>query len=87
MGYDLFQALATPREILLKKVPFPLPNPDIFNLDQILALSADNVVSENGNSSNFFILVFLDSEALFIYLFSSYVSFFFPNGFCSFDFQ
>lgn len=37
-----------PREILLKKVPFPLPNPEIFNLDQILAATTDTVVSENG---------------------------------------
>lgn len=37
-----------PRELLLKKVPFPLPTPTIFNLDQIEALSTDTVVSENG---------------------------------------
>jgi len=36
-----------PREILLKKVPFPLPNPEIFNLDQILAATTDTVVSKN----------------------------------------
>ncbi|XP_039039365.1 NADH dehydrogenase [ubiquinone] 1 alpha subcomplex subunit 9, mitochondrial-like [Hibiscus syriacus] len=36
-----------PREVLLKKVPFPLPNPDIFNLDQVLAFANDTVVSEN----------------------------------------
>lgn len=41
------KALATPREILLNKVPFPLPTPDIFNLDQINALSVDTVVSES----------------------------------------
>ncbi|XP_039013828.1 NADH dehydrogenase [ubiquinone] 1 alpha subcomplex subunit 9, mitochondrial-like [Hibiscus syriacus] len=35
-------AIAMPREVLLKKVPFPLPNPDIFNLDQILAFAYDN---------------------------------------------
>ncbi|KAJ0963650.1 hypothetical protein J5N97_028772 [Dioscorea zingiberensis] len=41
------KALASPRELLLKKVPFPLPNPSIFNLDQIKALTVDTVVSEN----------------------------------------
>lgn len=41
------KALASPREILLNKVPFPLPTPTIFNLDQIHALSVDTVVSEN----------------------------------------
>ncbi|GLT41475.1 hypothetical protein SLA2020_155360 [Shorea laevis] len=41
------KALATPRELFLKKVPFPLPTPNIFNLDQINALTADTVVSEN----------------------------------------
>ncbi|KAG1361430.1 putative Myosin-8 [Cocos nucifera] len=50
-GAELFTvhqlALASPREFLLKKVPFPLPNPDIFNLDQINGLTVDTVVSEN----------------------------------------
>ncbi|XVF21497.1 hypothetical protein REPUB_Repub12eG0095200 [Reevesia pubescens] len=41
------KAIAMPREVLLKKVPFPLPSPDIFNLDQILAFATDTVVSEN----------------------------------------
>nr|KJB42339.1 hypothetical protein B456_007G150200 [Gossypium raimondii] len=41
------KAIAMPREVLLKKVPFPLPNPDIFNLDQINAFATDTVVSEN----------------------------------------
>lgn len=41
--------------MFLKKVPFPLPNPNIFNLDQILASTTDNVVSENGNFSHFFV--------------------------------
>ncbi|KAJ4851341.1 hypothetical protein Tsubulata_005711 [Turnera subulata] len=40
------KAIATPREVLLKKVPFPLPTPNIFNLDEINALT-DTVVSEN----------------------------------------
>ncbi|KAE8792003.1 NADH dehydrogenase [Hordeum vulgare] len=39
--------MASPREMLLNKVPFPLPTPSIFNLDQIKALSVDNLVSEN----------------------------------------
>ncbi|XVF32314.1 hypothetical protein REPUB_Repub17cG0071200 [Reevesia pubescens] len=41
------KAIAMPREVLLEKVPFPLPNPDIFNLDQIRAFATDTVVSEN----------------------------------------
>lgn len=45
----LLQAIATPRELLLKKVPFPLPNPDIFNLDQINSFTVDTIVSDNGS--------------------------------------
>lgn len=45
--FPIAKALATPREMFLKKVPFPLPNPNIFNLDQILASTTDNVVSES----------------------------------------
>ncbi|KAI9122386.1 hypothetical protein K1719_007075 [Acacia pycnantha] len=45
--FPIAKALAAPREMFLKKVPFPLPNPNIFNLDQILASTTDNVVSEN----------------------------------------
>ncbi|KAL9239074.1 hypothetical protein vseg_013426 [Gypsophila vaccaria] len=41
------KVMSSPREILLNKVPFPLPSPSIFNLDQIKALSVDTVVSEN----------------------------------------
>lgn len=41
------KAMAMPREILLKKVPFPLPTPEIFNLDEIHALSQDTIVSKN----------------------------------------
>ncbi|XP_015901149.1 NADH dehydrogenase [ubiquinone] 1 alpha subcomplex subunit 9, mitochondrial [Ziziphus jujuba] len=50
--FPIAKAIALPREILLNKVPFPLPNPDIFNLDQILALSNDIVVSENALTFN-----------------------------------
>ncbi|GFP82978.1 NADH dehydrogenase [ubiquinone] 1 alpha subcomplex subunit 9 mitochondrial [Phtheirospermum japonicum] len=39
-------AIATPRELLLNKVPFPMPTPTIFNLDQIEALSIDTLVSK-----------------------------------------
>nr|CAD1820943.1 unnamed protein product [Ananas comosus var. bracteatus] len=45
--FPIARAIASPRELLLKKVPFPLPNPEIFNLDQINALTVDTVVSEN----------------------------------------
>ncbi|CAI0385912.1 unnamed protein product [Linum tenue] len=47
------KAAAMPREILLNKVPFPLPTPSIFNLDKINAISTDTLVSENA-------LTFLD---------------------------
>ncbi|KAG8389143.1 hypothetical protein BUALT_Bualt02G0198500 [Buddleja alternifolia] len=40
-------AIAMPREVLLNKVPFPMPTPSIFNLDLIEALSTDTLVSEN----------------------------------------
>ncbi|KAH7691922.1 NADH dehydrogenase (ubiquinone) 1 alpha subcomplex subunit 9 protein [Dioscorea alata] len=46
------KAFATPREFLLKKVPFPLPNPNIFNLDQIESLTVDTVVSEKALTFN-----------------------------------
>ncbi|EXB46030.1 hypothetical protein L484_015891 [Morus notabilis] len=50
--FPIAKAIATPREILLNKVPFPLPKPDIFNLDQILAQTTDTVVSENALTFN-----------------------------------
>lgn len=45
--FPIARVMASPREVLLKKVPFPLPNPDIFNLDRINALTVDTLVSEN----------------------------------------
>uniref|UniRef100_A0A1D1XI11 NADH dehydrogenase [ubiquinone] 1 alpha subcomplex subunit 9, mitochondrial n=1 Tax=Anthurium amnicola TaxID=1678845 RepID=A0A1D1XI11_9ARAE len=45
--FPVAKALASPRELLLNKVPFPLPTPSIFNLDQISSLTVDTVVSEN----------------------------------------
>ncbi|GMH20436.1 hypothetical protein Nepgr_022277 [Nepenthes gracilis] len=45
--FSIAKAIASPREILLHKVPFPLPTPDIFNLDAIHALTVDTIVSEN----------------------------------------
>ncbi|KAB1208791.1 NADH dehydrogenase [ubiquinone] 1 alpha subcomplex subunit 9, mitochondrial [Morella rubra] len=50
--FPIAKAIATPRELLLKKVPFPLPTPQIFNLDLILASSTDTVVSENALTFN-----------------------------------
>ncbi|ERN15903.1 hypothetical protein AMTRI_Chr07g76450 [Amborella trichopoda] len=44
--FPIAKALASPREILLRKVPFPLPTPDVFNLDYINSLTVDTVVSE-----------------------------------------
>ncbi|CAN1131427.1 NADH dehydrogenase [ubiquinone] 1 alpha subcomplex subunit 9, mitochondrial [Linum perenne] len=41
------KAVASPREFLLNKVPFPLPTPSVFNLDKIKAVSSDTLVSEN----------------------------------------
>ncbi|KAA8543428.1 hypothetical protein F0562_021077 [Nyssa sinensis] len=43
--FPIAKAIAMPREILLNKVPFPLPTPTIFNLDMISALTKDTVVS------------------------------------------
>lgn len=37
-----------PREILLNKVPVPMPTPSIFNLDAIKALTTDTLVSNEG---------------------------------------
>lgn len=47
-GLFLFQAIASPREFLLNKVPAPMPTPTIFNLDAIEALATDNIVSKDG---------------------------------------
>uniref|UniRef100_A0A803PGG4 ABC-type xenobiotic transporter n=1 Tax=Cannabis sativa TaxID=3483 RepID=A0A803PGG4_CANSA len=46
------KAMAMPRDILVNKVPFPLPNPEIFNLDQIIAQTSDTLVSENALTFN-----------------------------------
>ncbi|XP_071689421.1 NADH dehydrogenase [ubiquinone] 1 alpha subcomplex subunit 9, mitochondrial-like [Rutidosis leptorrhynchoides] len=46
------KAISTPRDILLNKVPFPLPSPSIFNLDMINALSSDKLVSEDALTFN-----------------------------------
>lgn len=43
----IVKALLSPREALTNKVPFPLPIPELFNLDLIKAYSVDTVVSEN----------------------------------------
>ncbi|KDP26455.1 hypothetical protein JCGZ_17613 [Jatropha curcas] len=45
--FPIAKALAMPREVLLNKVPFPLPTPNILNLDEINALSVDTVVSKD----------------------------------------
>ncbi|KAK0583538.1 hypothetical protein LWI29_037986 [Acer saccharum] len=45
--FPIAKAFAMPREILLNKVPFPLPTPDIFHLDYINSLTSDTVVSDN----------------------------------------
>ncbi|KAL3604609.1 hypothetical protein D5086_005468 [Populus alba] len=50
--FPIAKALATPRAVLINKVPFPLPTPNIFNLDEINALTIDSVVSENALTFN-----------------------------------
>ncbi|CAM8933575.1 unnamed protein product [Rhodiola kirilowii] len=43
----MFEAIATPRELLINKLPFPLPTPEMINLDEINSLAQDTIVSEN----------------------------------------
>ncbi|KAL5712091.1 hypothetical protein ACHQM5_014296 [Ranunculus cassubicifolius] len=43
----IVKAILTPREALITKVPFPLPIPELFNLDLIKAYLEDTLVSEN----------------------------------------
>ncbi|XP_020590101.1 NADH dehydrogenase [ubiquinone] 1 alpha subcomplex subunit 9, mitochondrial [Phalaenopsis equestris] len=50
--FPIAKAIASPREFLLNKVPFPLPTPVIFNLDHINALTQDTIVSENALTFN-----------------------------------
>lgn len=50
--FPIAKGIAMPREILLKKVPLPLPTPAIFNLDQINALTQDTVVSPDALTFN-----------------------------------
>ncbi|XP_074583007.1 NADH dehydrogenase [ubiquinone] 1 alpha subcomplex subunit 9, mitochondrial [Curcuma longa] len=45
--FAIAKAIAAPRELLLNKVPFPLPTPGVFNLDQINSLTVDTIVSDN----------------------------------------
>lgn len=47
LPFPIAKAIATPRELFLKKVPFPLPTPTMFNLDMIESLTTDTLVSEN----------------------------------------
>ncbi|KAG0460472.1 hypothetical protein HPP92_020367 [Vanilla planifolia] len=48
--FPVAKAIASPREFFLNKVPFPLPTPTIFNLEEINALTVDTVVSENAST-------------------------------------
>ncbi|XP_024974314.1 NADH dehydrogenase [ubiquinone] 1 alpha subcomplex subunit 9, mitochondrial [Cynara cardunculus var. scolymus] len=50
--FPIAKAISSPRELLLNKVPFPLPTPSIFNLDVINALSSDTIVSEDALTFN-----------------------------------
>lgn len=47
LPFPVAKAIATPREIFVNKVPFPLPFPTYFNLDMINALTKDTLVSED----------------------------------------
>ncbi|KAL0694078.1 hypothetical protein Bca4012_061258 [Brassica carinata] len=46
LPFPIAKAMAGPRDFMVNKVPFPLPSPQIFNLDQINALTTDTVVSD-----------------------------------------
>jgi hypothetical protein len=81
--FECLQAFATPREILLNKVPFPLPNPKMFNLDEINSLTMDTVVSENGEFSK---LMFSFFAVLFQYFLTLLVVAFGGLA-CSFNIQ
>ncbi|KAE9612231.1 hypothetical protein Lal_00022095 [Lupinus albus] len=50
--FPIAKAIAAPREILLNKVPFPLPVPNMFNLDEIHSLTTDTVVSKDALTFN-----------------------------------
>ncbi|WZZ69716.1 hypothetical protein YC2023_081086 [Brassica napus] len=43
---DALIAMAGTRDFMVNKVPFPLPSPQIFNLDQINTLTTDTLVSD-----------------------------------------
>ncbi|CAM8927534.1 unnamed protein product [Rhodiola kirilowii] len=45
--FPIARAIATPRELLINKLPFPLPTPEMINLDEINSLAQDTIVSEN----------------------------------------
>lgn len=45
--FPVAKAIAMPREILLNRVPVPMPTPSIFNLDAIEALTTDILVSKD----------------------------------------
>ncbi|XP_078440345.1 NAD(P)-binding Rossmann-fold superfamily protein [Wolffia australiana] len=45
--FPIARAIASPREFLLNKLPFPLPTPNIFNLEEVNALSVDTLVSDD----------------------------------------
>ncbi|GAA0166543.1 hypothetical protein Leryth_021672 [Lithospermum erythrorhizon] len=45
--FPIAKAIATPREILLNKLPIPMPVPAIFNLDKIESFTSDTLVSKD----------------------------------------
>ncbi|KAH0909339.1 hypothetical protein HID58_032660 [Brassica napus] len=46
LPFPIAKAMAGPRDFMVNKVQYPLPSPQIFNLDQINALTTDTLVSD-----------------------------------------
>ncbi|KAF3485659.1 hypothetical protein F2Q69_00052001 [Brassica cretica] len=46
LPFPIAKAMAGPRDFMVNKVSFPLPSPQIFNLDQINTLTTDTLVSD-----------------------------------------
>ncbi|CAN6868844.1 unnamed protein product [Brassica oleracea] len=46
LPFPIAKAMAGTRDFMVNKVPFPLPSPQIFNLDQINTLTTDTLVSD-----------------------------------------
>ena len=42
------QLLTAPRELLLNRVPFPIPSPTMFTADYVASLAFDHIVGPTG---------------------------------------